>query len=85
MSLATRTFPAALRSRISLEAEADLGVTARLLDLLVARDSLPQKMDLLRDGRTMTVTMEMAGGVEVDAGLLAQMREIPGVRAAGTL
>jgi len=68
-----------------LEADADLGVTGRLLDLLVARDSLPQKMDMLRDGRTMTVTMEMPGGVEVDTSLLAQMREIPGVRTAGPL
>ena len=76
---------ASLRSRILLEADADLGVTGRLLDLLVARDSLPQKMDMLRDGRTMTVTMEMPGGVEVDTSLLAQMREIPGVRTAGPL
>ncbi|MGC6330541.1 hypothetical protein [Rhizorhabdus sp. FW153] len=85
MSPVTHTTSVALRSRISLEAEADLGVTGRLLDLLVARDSLPQKMNMLRDGRTMTVTMEMPGGVEVDASLLAQMREIPGVRTAGPL
>ncbi|WP_165322820.1 hypothetical protein [Rhizorhabdus phycosphaerae] len=86
MSLATHSPSLAdHRSRIALEAEVDLGVTGRLLDLLVAYDRLPQTMNLRREGRTMTVTMEMPSGVEAGAGLLALMRGIPGVRTAGSI
>lgn len=72
-------------TQIQVEADVDLGVTSRLLDLLVVHDRFPQRMDLAREGLTMTVTMSLPEGSSPEARLLAKMRAIPGVRRADML
>lgn len=70
---------------IVVEADVDLGVTSRLLDLLVTHDRFPQRMNLVRDGLTMTVTMSLSPSDAPDGRLLAKMRQMPGVRRADAL
>ncbi len=72
-------------SQIEVEADVDLGVTSRLLDLLVAHDRFPHSMNLVRDKERMTVTMALAAGVSAEPRLLAKMQAIPGVRRADAL
>lgn len=69
---------------IQIEADVDLGVTSRLLDLLVTHDRFPRRMDLARDAGTMTVTMSLPAADNAGR-LLAKMRQIPGVRRADAL
>lgn len=80
--LAGSTLPA---TDIEIEADVDLGVTSRLLDLLVTHDRFPRRMDLARDGGTMMVTMSLASTEDHGGRLLAKMRQIPGVRRADAL
>ncbi|KKC24832.1 hypothetical protein WP12_16455 [Sphingomonas sp. SRS2] len=82
MPLADAPLPA---TAIEIEADVDLGVTSRLLDLLVTHDRFPRRMDLARDGRTMTVTMSLPPAADNGGRLLAKMRQIPGVRRADAL
>ncbi|MET0373658.1 MAG: hypothetical protein ABW128_05300 [Rhizorhabdus sp.] len=70
---------------IEIEADVDLGVTSRLLDLLVTHDRFPRRMDMARDGRTMMVTMSLPPADGSSGRLLAKMRQIPGVRRADAL
>lgn len=72
--------PAAIA--IEIEADVDLGVTSRLLDLLVTHDRFPRRMDLSREGRTMTVSLSLPPAGDNGGPLLAKMRQIPGVRRA---
>ncbi|WP_153046164.1 hypothetical protein [Rhizorhabdus dicambivorans] len=72
-------------TQIEVEADVDLGVTSRLLDLLVIHNRFPQRMNLAREGTTMTVTLSLAEGTSAEARLLAKMRAIPGVRRADEL
>lgn len=72
-------------TEITVEADVDLGVTSRLLDLLVTHDRFPQRMNLMRDGQTMTVTMSLPASDAPDGRLLAKMRQMPGVRRADAL
>lgn len=72
-------------TQIEVEADVDLGVTSRLLDLLLIHDRFPQRMNLARDGRTMMVTMSLLEEPSPESRLLAKMRAIPGVRRADTL
>ncbi len=77
--------PATGTTEIEVEADVDLGVTSRMLDLLVTHDRFPHRMDLVRDKETMRLTMSLP---PADAGasvLLAKMRQIPGVRRAEAL
>lgn len=75
--------PAAIA--IEIEADVDLGVTSRLLDLLVTHDRFPRRMDLSREGRTMTVSLSLPAAGDNGGRLLAKMRQIPGVRRADAL
>lgn len=72
-------------AQIEVEADVDLGVTSRLLDLLVVHGRFPQRMNLARDGATMMVTLSLPEGTSPEARLLAKMRAIPGVRRADEL
>lgn len=75
--------PAAIA--IEIEADVDLGVTSRLLDLLVTHDRFPRRMDLSREGQTMTVSLSLSPASDNGSRLLAKMRQIPGVRRADAL
>jgi hypothetical protein len=65
---------------VSIEADVDLGVTSRLLDLLVAQDSFPSRMNLHREGLAMTVKLSLPADLSCQQRLLAKMEQIPGVR-----
>ncbi len=72
-------------TEIEVEADVDLGVTSRLLDLLLTHDRLPNRMNLMRDKATMKLSMSLPRAVAGSHGLLAKMRQIPGVRRAEAL
>jgi hypothetical protein len=71
---------------LHVDADADLGVPSRVLDLLVAQDRLPEAFNLLRDGARMTLRMRFIDLPADRAALMvAKIRQIPGVRAAAPL
>lgn len=72
-------------TEIEVEADVDLGVTSRMLDLLVTHDRLPSRMNLVRDKEGMTLSMSLPPAEAGTAVLLARMRQIPGVRRAEAL
>ena len=72
-------------TEIEVEADVDLGVTSRMLDLLVIHDRLPNRLNLVRDKETMTLSMSLPPAEAGAARLLAKMRQIPGGRRAEAL
>jgi hypothetical protein len=69
-------------SAMHIEADADLGVTSRVLDLLVALDRFPETLHLQRDGDRLTLDLGFNRAETPVLQLLARMRQIPGVRRA---
>lgn len=64
---------------LRIEADVDLGVTSRVLDMLSAADRFPTRMRLDRDVRAEMLSMELefpSGG----GNLAARIGQIPGVR-----
>jgi hypothetical protein len=71
---------AAPPERFRIEADADQGVTSRVLDLLSAADRFPQRMQLDRDGPTMTLNIELEAAPACRLPVAARIGQIPGVR-----
>lgn len=67
---------------IEVEADVDLGVTSRMLDLLVIHGRLPNRMSMVRDKGTMRLSMTLSSTEAGYNALLAKMRQLPGVRWA---
>lgn len=70
---------------LRIEADADMGVASRLLDLLVAQDSFPNAMQLDRDGLRLTFRLGFDRALGPNSPLIARIRQIPGVRRATPL
>ena len=69
---------------LRVEADVDVGVTSRVLDMLSAVDRFPSHMSLNRDDRTEMLSLEL----KVAAGtsnLAARIGQIPGVRCVNPL
>ncbi len=68
---------------VHIQADADLGVPSRVLDLIAAHEHLPIRFSLTCEGARMSVSLDLDGmAPERIAGLTAKFRQIPGVRSA---
>lgn len=68
--------------KLRIEADSDLGVPSRVLDLLGAVDRYPLAMRFDRDPSRLTLTLELASTAPTIA---ARLRQIPGVRRVSTI
>jgi len=68
---------------VHIQADADLGVPSRVLDLIAAHAHLPTRFSLTREGARMSVSLDLDGiTLARIAALTAKFRQIPGVRSA---
>ncbi len=68
---------------VHIQADADLGVPSRVLDLIAAQEHLPTRFSLTREGARMSVSLDLDGIAPARiARLTAKFRQIPGVRSA---
>jgi hypothetical protein len=69
---------------LRLESDCDAGVPSRLLDLLTAQHSLPERLTIDWHPTGISIRMDFVVNTVLPPTLIARLRMIPGVRAVGT-
>lgn len=82
MSLLPLSTPPGLAERLRIEADMDLGVTSRVLDMLGAVDRYPLALRLDRAADRLTLDLELD---HAGPAVTARLRQIPGIRRVSAI